>query len=313
MAGGDPAVGHHLLEGHPDHVLGLLVDSDRPGQQVGLGPVGQLGDLGLGGVADVRSQRLAVFVLVGGSPVVDRRVVAFLPGEEVLHRVVDAVEAEVGRDAVGDLVPLAVAVGRVAQDVDEAGGHHEPGGINGRGARDRLEADARDRVAVDAHVGHGVEVRVRVDDPATRDHHVVDVGVVDDGEAVVEHRWDVGDGPSGCRRGGCRGRRGSGGGRVWSHRRGWGGGTSGREASQHPEAGGAQPEPDQYPPTCQRGGPRFGPLGPLFVRSHRADATGGPPPGGGTPCRSGGDLSGTVAVGTVWAWKVGRSPGSRCC
>jgi hypothetical protein len=57
-------------------------------------------------------------------------------------------------------------------EVDETRGDDEPADIDSRRAFETV-TDRRDRPAVDAHIAHTVEARIRIDDPATSEDEVV--------------------------------------------------------------------------------------------------------------------------------------------
>ena len=157
VPGGQVAVAEHLVQGDPDVVLGLFMDTQGSGPQVHVGQADQLGDLRVAGVVDADPEVCAVGRLVGRSAVVDRRPVLSGLDQEPVHGVVDAVHAQVGGNPVGHLVPLAVAGGRVGQDVDEARGHDEAAGVQRGPTGQGIEADPGDGVAVDSQVADGVE------------------------------------------------------------------------------------------------------------------------------------------------------------
>src|SRR5690606_29399100 len=94
------------------------------------------------------------------------------PPAEVGGRGVETVHAQVGGDAVGDLVPLAVAVGGVRQDVDEPRGDDVPGGVHDGPALQGTGADPGHPTAVHTHVDQAVEARVGVHHPPAADHDV---------------------------------------------------------------------------------------------------------------------------------------------
>ena len=95
--------------------------------------------------------------------------------EEVVGRVVDAVHAQVRGDAVTDLVPNTVRVGLVRQHVDEPRRDHEVGGVDRGPAGQRIGADRRDAVAVDADRGHRVVAGLGIDHSTTGDDPIEDV------------------------------------------------------------------------------------------------------------------------------------------
>ena len=111
--------------------------------------------------------------------------------EPVLGAVVEAVHPEVGGHAVGQLVPLAVAVGAVRQDVDESGRHHQAGRVDGpgrlQGGRVRIDRDGRHSRAADADAGHGIETRSGVDHTAPDNGHVEGL-VRSSCRRLVQHR-----------------------------------------------------------------------------------------------------------------------------
>ena len=245
MAGGQLAVAEYLVEGDADGVLGLLVDAQGAGPQVGLGPSQELVDLGVGGVVDADAHGLAVLVLVGGAAHVDRWGVAGRPGQEALHCAVDAVHADVGGDAVGHLVPLPVAVDRVGEHVDEAGGHDQAAGVQRPTAGEGSVGDGGHGVAVDADVRHAVEPAVGVDDPPALHHQVVEVVVDGGGRCRFGPRRGIGrPGGRGPWSGGGRGRRG---------RRSGGCATAG-EATPEGDQPGAEAEPEEDPSSAHRFG-----------------------------------------------------------
>ena len=203
------AVAQHLVAGEADGVFGLLVDAQGTGPQVDVGESHQLGDLRVAGIVEVDVDGGAMGVLVRGTAVVDRRSVFRSLAEEGVHRIVDAVHAQVGGHTVGDLVPLAVSVRGIREDVDESRSHHQAGGVQRRGTHQRIQADPADGVPVDADVGHGVEAGFRIYDPSAGHHDVVNP-VVRGHHGLVEGRLDV-------RHARRRGRRHSGGTRDGRH------------------------------------------------------------------------------------------------
>jgi hypothetical protein len=163
----------HLVESDTRDVLGLLVDAQCACPDVDVGEPYQLVELRVRGVVEVDLQGDAVAVLVGGPAVVDRWTVLRRQSQKFVHRAVDAVHAQVGRDPVGDLVPLAVAVGAIGEDVDESRGHDKAGGVQGRGADQWIQADPGDGVAVDSDMGHRIEAGLGIDDPSACNDDVV--------------------------------------------------------------------------------------------------------------------------------------------
>ena len=153
------------------------MDAECSSPDVGVGTPDQLVDLGIAGVVDADTHVGPVAVLVSRPAVVDRRAVLGGPLEEPVHRVVDAVHAQVGGDPVGDLVPLAVAVDRVREDVDEAGSDDQAGSVQHGPPPQRSGRDGDHRVPVNTYVGHGVKSGLGVDHPATGHHEVVAVVV----------------------------------------------------------------------------------------------------------------------------------------
>ena len=227
------AVAEHLVEGDADVVLGLLVDAQGTGPEVHLGEPHQLCDLRVAGVVDADAEGDAVGGLVGGAAVVDRGPQFGRPTQEPVDGIVDAVHAQVGRDAVGDLVPLAVSVRGIREDVDEPRSHHQAGGVQRGGTDQRVQADAADGVTVDSDVGHCVEAGLRVDDPTAGHDDVVDP-VVGWHSGVVEGRLDV-------RHAGRRGRR---------HGAGTGNGRQRRRAGRTRCAGGSREAPQEGDRGC---------------------------------------------------------------
>ena len=97
--------------------------------------------------------------------------------EEVDGTGIDAVHAQVGGDAVADLVPGAEIVGLVRQQVDEPGADDVVGGVDGLAAGERSGLDGGDGRPVDAHIGDRVEAALGVDDPSAANHQVVHVPI----------------------------------------------------------------------------------------------------------------------------------------
>ena len=190
VAGGQLTVGDHLRGLEVDCVLGLLVDADRPCLQVGFGESQQFGPLVSDGPLDPDADVLAMLVMVDSPPVVDRGLERPGLGQELGHWVVEPVEAQVGGDPVGDLVPVAVAVRTVGEDVDEPWCDDQAGRIEGGPAGQRFEADPGHAVAVHPDMGQRIEAGVRVDDPASGDHRVVEV-VVAVYPGGVQGRWHL--------------------------------------------------------------------------------------------------------------------------
>ena len=171
----------HFVERDANRVFGLLVNSQCSSAEVDLGPTQEFIDLRISGIVETNAEGPAVFVLVRGASVVHRWSQLRGLRQVVLHRGVDPVHAQVGRDAVGHLVPLPVSVDGIGQDVDEARCDHQSSSVERPAARERAVGDLGNGVTVDTDEGDGVEAGFGVDDSTTGDYQVISV--------VVESRW----------------------------------------------------------------------------------------------------------------------------
>ena len=172
--GAEPGV---LVVGDVRGVLGVDGEADEALVELGVEVVLEPGDLrGAGRALD--ADGVAVPLVGEGAAVVQGRGVGTRVRREELagvDRGLDPVHAEVGGDAVAELVPDPVGVGLVGEHVDEARGHDLAGGVDGGLAGERVGADEGDALADDADVGDLVVARRGVHDPAAGDDGVEDV------------------------------------------------------------------------------------------------------------------------------------------
>ena len=170
----DVAHRHHLVAGRSRRVLELEVDAHEAGGERCVRCRPELLDVcRRGGVEHAETELCPRPGVVERAAVVDERPLRLPLLEPPGRVVVDAVHAEVRRDAVGNLERHAVRVRVVAEQVDEAWRHDEAAGVDRGGAGEGTGAYGSDRRSRDADVGHEVEARLGIDHAPAGEHDVV--------------------------------------------------------------------------------------------------------------------------------------------
>jgi hypothetical protein len=127
-----------------------------------------------GGLGRRAGERGDAAVGPGGSrTVVDRQVLLALRVVPLADRQDPGLQLEHRRHALHGLHAVVADVLPVGVEIDETGGDHMACGINRLLAGNLVRRDGDDPAVLDANIAHGIEVGLRVHDPAVEDHHVV--------------------------------------------------------------------------------------------------------------------------------------------
>ncbi len=175
---------------HPFHLgvadAGLVFQAEGNSQRAILqGPLkerDQAGQLrGRGGTIVPHTQLYPGRAVQEGASKVHRGTLPLIDSVPGLHVTLGPrrpVHREVGSDTIRQLVPHAVAVGIVGEDVDEAGPHHAAGGVDLQPASEGLMRNGNDGFSSNADIQPGgVQTRLRVHDAPVTNHHIVALSV----------------------------------------------------------------------------------------------------------------------------------------